>query len=223
MTTPGTRAAIVHGLRLTGMASYSSLVMLVWVTVVLTSTTGDSPLTLIVSCSVPTPSSTSRRRDLRHPHGNPLLPERCEARKLVCHFVGAWGKDRELVAARYAGDGDAGAADQRRACHGHGDTGQHPPCASRTTPLNVPVCCATAALTVSTTTIPKSQRAYPAFSWHPPASCFALRRTRVRQCRAVSHLTITDSKSSAPRSRCWSKNRLGPLPRVPQHVARRKK
>ena len=35
--------------------------MLVCVTVELTSTTGDSPLTVTVSCSVPTPSSTSSR------------------------------------------------------------------------------------------------------------------------------------------------------------------
>ncbi len=35
--------------------------MLVCVTVELTSTTGDSPLTVTVSCSVPTDSSTSTR------------------------------------------------------------------------------------------------------------------------------------------------------------------
>ena len=35
--------------------------MLVWVTVVETSTTGDAPLTVTVSCRVPTPSSTSTR------------------------------------------------------------------------------------------------------------------------------------------------------------------
>ena len=35
--------------------------MLVWVTVDETSTTGEAPLTVTVSCSVPTPSSTSTR------------------------------------------------------------------------------------------------------------------------------------------------------------------
>ena len=61
MTTPGTRPAITHGLRPVGMASNRSLVMLVCVTVVDTSTTGEAPLTVTVSCRVPTPSSTSTR------------------------------------------------------------------------------------------------------------------------------------------------------------------
>ena len=61
VTTPGTRPAITHGLRPVGIESYSSLVMLVCVVFELTSTTGAAPLTVTVSCSVPTPSSTSRR------------------------------------------------------------------------------------------------------------------------------------------------------------------
>ena len=67
--------------------------MLVWVTVVETSTTGDAPLTVTVSCSVPTPSSTSTRAVRATWTMMPSRLQRREAGELEGHDVGA-GRQR---------------------------------------------------------------------------------------------------------------------------------
>ena len=98
--------------------------MLVWVTVVETSTTGDAPLTVTVSCRLPTPSSTSTRAVRATCTMMPFAPERREAGEIERHDVGA-GRQGELVAAGLTGDAGAAAANQAVARHRDRHTGEH--------------------------------------------------------------------------------------------------
>ena len=125
VTTPGTRPAMTHGLRPVGIASYRSSVMFVCVTVLLTSTTGDSPLTVTVSCSVADPQLDIEAGEAGDLDRDAVALERREARDLVHDLVLTGRQRRELVGADAAGHGRPRAADQRRARCRHRDAGQH--------------------------------------------------------------------------------------------------
>ena len=101
--------------------------MLVCVVVELTSTTGDSPLTVTVSWSVPTRELDVEARRLRDLDAHALALQRREPGQLVGHGVDAGRQTGRTGRRRSRRWGRARAADQRRARGRDGHAGQHGP------------------------------------------------------------------------------------------------
>ena len=108
-----------------GMLSMTSLVTTFWTAALCTSTSGVSPVTVIVSASVADLHVGVDRRDERAGHLDAFALEGAESGQRERDCVGAWQQVDDLVLAGSVGDGRARLFNQRRAGRFHGHAGKH--------------------------------------------------------------------------------------------------